>query len=110
MKILIAESSDHWKVLENTYKLLKKNSKDTETTLFINEYRNQKHLIPVLFKDAKKANWKIHKYHSSTYFMHLLCIGFKYDIINVSTGPEDPHYSNLFNSVFFLFLQYYLQE
>lgn len=101
MNILIAESSDHWKVLENTYKLLKKNSKDTETTLFINEYRDQKHLIPVLFKDARKANWKIHKYHSSTYFMHLLCIGFKYDIINISTGPEDPHYSNLLNSIFF---------
>ena len=100
MKILIAEFADHWKVLENTHKLLKKNSKKIEATLFINEYSTQKHLIPLLFKDAKKANWKIHKYHSSTYFIHLLLIGYKYDIINISTGPEDPHYSNLFNSIF----------
>ena len=101
MEILIAESADHWKVLENTYKLLMKNSQKIKATLFINEYASQKHLIPLLFKDAKKANWKIHKYHSSTYFIHLLLIGYRYDIINISTGPEDPHYSNFLNSIFF---------
>ena len=100
MKVLIAEFSSHWKVLENTYRLLEKNAKKIETTLFINEQGTEKNLIPLLFKDAKKANWKIHKYHSSTYFMHLLLIGYKYDIINVSTGPEDPHYSNLLNTIF----------
>ncbi|MDA9043182.1 hypothetical protein N9H56_01330 [Pseudomonadales bacterium] len=100
MKILIAEFSSHWKVLENTYKLLKKNLNKSEPTLFINEQSAQKHLISLLFKDAERANWKTHKYHSSTYFMHLLLIGHNYDIINVSTGPEDPHYSNLFNSIF----------
>lgn len=103
MKILVAEYADHWKVLENTHKLIKKNSKKSEVTFFINQYRAQKHLIPLLFKDAEKANWKIHKYHSSTYFMHLLLIAYKYDIVNISTGPEDPHFTNLFNTVF-LFL------
>ena len=53
MKILIAEFSSHWKVLENTYKLLKKNSQKISATLFINEYASQKHLIPLLFKDAE---------------------------------------------------------
>ena len=100
MKILIAEFSSHWKVLENTYRLLEKNAKKAETTLFINEQGTEKNLIPLLFKDAEKANWKIHRCHSSTYFMHLLLNGYKYDIINISTGPEDPHYSNLFNSIF----------
>ena len=100
MKILIAEFSSHWKVLENTYKLLEKNAKKIEVTFFINEQGAEKHLIPLLFKDAKKVNWKIHRYHSSTYFVHLLFIGYKYDIINVSTGPEDPHYSNLLNTIF----------
>ena len=100
MKILVAEFAGHWKVLENTYKLLKKNAKKIETTLFINEQGTEKNLIPLLFKDAEKANWKIHRYHSSTYFMHLLLIGYKYDIINIATGPEDLHYSNLFNSIF----------
>ncbi|MDB3964673.1 hypothetical protein N9401_00650 [Amylibacter sp.] len=102
-KILISEFSDHWKVLENTYMLLSKNSKKSEITLFINQYKSQKHLIELLFEDAKKANWIIHKFHSSTYFIHLLLIGHKYDIINISTGPEDPHYSNFFNAIFFYF-------
>ena len=100
MKVLIAEFSSHWKVLENTYRLLKKNSKTIDITLFINEQGKERNLIPLLFKDAEKASWKIHKHHSSTYFIHLLLIGYKYDIINVSTGPEDPHYSNLFNTIF----------
>lgn len=102
-KILISEFSCHWKVLENTYMLLRKNTKKSEITLFINQYKSQKHLIKLLFKDAEKANWIIHKYHSSTYFIHLLLIGRKYDIINISTGPEDPHYSNLINAIFFYF-------
>ena len=77
MKILIAEFASHWKVLENTHRLLEKNAKKIETTLFINEQGTEKNLIPLLFKDAKNANWKIHRFHSSTYFMHLLLIGFK---------------------------------
>ena len=100
MKLLIAEFSSHWKVLENTYRLLKKNARAIDTTLFINDQGAEKRLIQLLFKDSEKAKWKIHKYHSSTYFIHLLFIGYKYDIINVSTGPEDPHYSNLLNTIF----------
>tara|TARA_B100000767_G_C19764415_1_gene536775 strand:+ start:1611 stop:2732 length:1122 start_codon:yes stop_codon:yes gene_type:complete len=103
VKILISEFSSHWKVIENVYKLLNKNSKKSEITLFINNDKSQKNILKLLFEDAKKANCIIHKYHSSTYFIHLLLIGYRYDIINISTGPEDPHYSNIFNAIFFYF-------
>jgi hypothetical protein len=101
MKILIAEFSDHYKVIENTYKLLKLNCIKSDITLFINKEKPGENLRDLIFEDASSANWIIHKFHYSTYFIHFLVIAYRYDVINISTGPENPHYSNLFNVIFF---------
>ena len=103
MKILIAEFANHYKVIENTYRLLKLNCVNSDITLFVNKDKSGKNLRNLIFKNASDAFWRIHKFHTSTYFIHLLFIGHKYDVINISTGPEDPHYSNVFN-VFFLYI------
>ncbi len=100
MKILISEYANHYKVIENTYKLIKRNCINSDVTLFINKDKSDQNIRELLFEDEKNAEWKIHNFHSSTYFIHLLVIAHKYDIINISTGPEDPHYSNLFNALF----------
>lgn len=99
MKILIAEFANHYKVIGNTYNLIKLNCVNSEITLFINKENLEKKSERVTF-DFVDANWKIHNFHSSTYFIHLLFIAHRYDVINISTGPEDPHYSNLFNVIF----------
>ena len=102
MKILIAEFANHYKVIGNTYNLIKLNCVNSEITLFINKENLEKKSERVTF-DFGDANWKIHNFHSSTYFIHLLFIAHKYDVINISTGPEDPHYSNIFNVIFLYF-------
>ena len=101
MKILIAEYVNHYKVIENTHKLIELNSVNSEITLFVNKDKPGTNLRELLFKDASSANWIIHKFHSTTFFIHLLVIGRNYDIINISTGPEGSHYSNLLNALFF---------
>ena len=101
MKILIAEYANHYKVIENTHKLIELNSVNSEITLFVNKDKPGTNLRELLFKDASSANWIIHKFHSTTFFIHLLVIGRNYDIINISTGPEGSHYSNLLSALFF---------
>jgi hypothetical protein len=101
MKILISECVNHYKVIENTYKMIKLNCINSDITLFVNKDKSGKNLRELLFEDANSANWIIHNFHSSTYFIHFLFIAHKYDVINISTGPEDPHYNNFFNVIFF---------
>jgi hypothetical protein len=103
MKILIAEVSHHHKVLENTYNLLKINCPKSDVTLFVNRdrYRLGQNERKLLFKNADSANWIIHKFHFSTFFIHFLLIARKYDVINIATGPENLHITNLINAIFF---------
>ncbi len=103
MKILVAEVAHHHKVLENTYKLLDLNCAKAKITMFVNRdrYSLGKNERELLFKDAHKVNWIIHKFHFSTFFIRLLFLCRKYDLINIATGPEDIHFTNIINAIFF---------
>jgi hypothetical protein len=97
-KVLIVELYDHPKVLENTYHLI--NSR-CSLTYFMNKDKQSSY--QKLFPSANNANVIINKFHSSTMFFLLLFYGRKYDYINISTGPEGGHFSELFNVIFFYF-------
>ena len=98
VKILIAEASNHTKCLENTYHLLESR---INATFYYNRFPKGNH--DVLFPSAKKANVIRNKFHSKTYFIWLLFYGRKYDYINVATGPENSHFSEIVNVIFFYF-------
>ena len=103
MKILIVESASHYKVLENVYHLIKLNRPKSEISFYVNKDKGaiNKKLRELLFPESEKINWIVNPFHGSQFFMLLIFLGWKYDLINVSTGPESPHYSNIFNVIFF---------
>ena len=96
MKIIIAEHYNHYKVLENTYHLLKKHC---YITFYVNsdKERNKEALFP----SARKTKLIENKFHRSTFFIWLLFIGWRYNYINISTGPEHDYFIDILNVIFF---------
>lgn len=94
--VLIVELYDHPKVLENIYHLLKNKC---SVTFFMN--KDKQISYDKLFPSAEHAQVIINKFHSSTMFIFLLFYGRKYDYINISTGPEGNHYSEIINILCF---------
>lgn len=96
MKVLIVEQLNHFKVLENTFHLLKEHC---STTFYINtdKEKNLSHLFP----SAKHTKIIKNPFHSVVYFLWVLFIGWRYDFINIATGPEHNHYSDSLNVILF---------
>jgi len=100
LNILIVEASDHYKVLENVYNLIKLNCKNSQLTFYVNKDKDNK-ARDLLFPDSGDAGWIENPLHFSQFFLYLLFFGWKYDVINISTGPEGTHYSNTLNVLYF---------
>ena len=96
LKLLVVEQYNHFKVLENTYHLLKSHC---ILTFYINTDRENNLLY--LFPSSKKAQIIINPLHKIFYFTWVIINGWKYDLINIATGPEQDHYSHIINILLF---------
>ena len=94
-KVLIAEQGKHFKVLDNIYHLL--NGKCS--LLF---YVNASALDRIsFFPNIHKSKLIINRFHNSFFFLWLLFFGWRYDYINISTGPESRSYRATLHVIFF---------
>jgi hypothetical protein len=104
--MLIVESHMHAKVLENQYFLFKDhfNISFLVNPDKLNIYHS---LMPNVMKECKPA----YSFHSTTLFLKLIFIAWKYDYIHISTGPEGDHYSSIWNlPLFWLFCFLYRKK
>ncbi len=95
-KLLLVEIYHHPKVLESLFHLL--NDK-VDLTYMVNE--DHQDSFEKLFPSMKKSKVKINKLHSSTLLIWVFFAGWKYDYINISTGPEGSHWTDILNVIFF---------
>ena len=98
MKILICDIHNHMHGFELLYGLLSNNAK---LTFYVNKYKNNE--LDTMFPSNRQSDIFINKLHSSTYFLWILWRGRKYDYINVATGPEGSHISDIISVLYTLF-------
>jgi len=96
IRVLVAEEYSHLKLLENIYHLLKTHC---DVTFYVN--RTVLREWSSIFPSANHTSLIINKFHSSTYFIWLLFHARRFDYINISTGPEGEHFSEIINIVCF---------
>jgi len=95
-KVLVVEAYDHLKVLENIYHLL---NNRCQLTYYLNRAPLKK--CRSLFPSASNAQISINRIHSILFFLNLLFYAWRYDYINISTGPEGNHFTDIINVIFF---------
>ena len=95
-RVLIAEGGNHFKCIENTYHLL--HTRCDLTFYYTESYFG---VSDRLFPSKKNAKTIENKFHSTFYFLWLIFIGSRYEYIDVSTGPEGYHYTDVFRSLCF---------
>jgi len=103
MKVLIVEHSVHFKVLANLYHLIKNNCK-CELTFYANEGSNDAGIKSALFPEYKTVKWESNPLHRIFFYLWLIVIGWKYNIINISTGPEGSGWKIFPHVLFFYFV------
>ena len=96
LKVLIAEAGDHYKILEQIYHLL---HDKCELTFYIIDPRRYDYRE--LFPSVVKTRVLTCNLRGFPFFAWLLFYGARYDVINVSTGPDGSHYSEIVRIVFF---------
>lgn len=94
--LLVAEGGDHYKILEQLYHLLKD---DYELEFFIID--NTRYDYTELFPSINKTNTSKTGFRGVLYFLRLLLKGWRYDIINISTGPDGGHFTEYFRVLTF---------
>ena len=94
--LLVVEACSHAKVLENQFFLFRDKFDMTFMTI-PDKYDSYQSLMPNILKSGKV----FYSFHSTTLFAQLLFLGYKYDYIHISTGPEHPHFSNFWTRPFY---------
>lgn len=97
-KVLIAEGSDHYKILEQIFYLLNDKCSLSYYIIESSEYNYKK-----MFPSSSKSNIKLSKFRGILFFFGLIKHGKKYDLINISTGPEGDHFTDFLNIIGFYF-------
>jgi hypothetical protein len=95
-KVLIADGGDHYKILEQIYHLL---HDKCELTFYIVEPRRYDY--KELFPSAVNSRVLTCDGHGVTFFVWLLFYGARYDVINISTGPDGSHFNDALRVAFF---------
>lgn len=92
LRVLIAEGGSHYKILEQLYHLT-----------------SQHCILHFYLIDTKRFDWreifpswkqtKVIKcgFKGIPFFAKLIFLGWKYDVINISTGPDGDHWTSLFS-------------
>lgn len=94
--MLVVEASGHPKVLENQYFLFKEKFK-ISFLVPPDKHKSYNLLMPNVMRHC---NIK-YSFHSTTIFLKLICTGYQFDYIHISTGPEGKHYSNFWSHPLF---------
>ena len=96
LKVLVAEAGDHYKILEQIYHLL---HDKCELTFLIIKPKNYDYKD--LFPSAAHSRLLICKQRGFLFFAWLVFYAPKYDLINISTGPDGNHFSELIRIILF---------
>ncbi len=96
LNVLIAEGGDHYKILEQIYHLL---HDKCELTFYIIDPKRYDY--KELFPSVVNARVLTCNLRGFPFFIWLLFYGAKYDVINISTGPDGSHISDLVRIVVF---------
>jgi hypothetical protein len=96
LRVLVAEAGDHYKILEHIYHLLHDNCELTFLIIDPKRYDYRE-----LFPSSTAARVLSCNRRGFLLFPRLLLEGFRYDLINISTGPDSGHSSELLRLVFF---------
>jgi len=94
--LLVVEAYSHPKVLENQFFLFRDKFDMTFMTI-PDKYESYQAMMPNILKSGRL----LLSFHSTSLFAQLLLIGYKYDYIHISTGPEHAHFSNLWTRPFY---------
>ena len=94
--LLVVEAASHPKVLENQFFLFRGRFDMTFMTI-PDKYDSYQSMMPNILNSGKF----FYSIHSTTLFIQLLFIGYRYDYIHISTGPEHFHYSTLWTRPFY---------
>lgn len=95
-KVLIAEGSDHYKILEQIYHLLRDKC---DPTFYL--VKPRRYNFVEMFPSAAKSRVEAESFRGVFFFMGVLVRGWRYDIIYISTGPEGSHYTDIVRVVGF---------
>ena len=90
LKVLVAEAGDHYKILEQIYHLL--HGKCDLTFYVIDPKRYD---YRELFPSARNVRLLTCNLRGFPFFLWLLFYGARYDVINISTGPDGNHYNEI---------------
>lgn len=96
LKVLVAEAGDHYKILEQIFHLL---HDKCELNFFI--INPERYDYRELFPSSVDSRVLICGQRGFLFFAWLLFYGSRYDLINISTGPDGGHISELVRIVFF---------
>ena len=100
-EILIAESVSHLKVLSNLYRLITNNCASCNLTFCTNKEKIGGESKETLFPEYGVVDWVTNPLHNVLFHCWIVFVGWKYKLINISTGPEGNHWSDSINVLFF---------
>jgi hypothetical protein len=104
MKVLIIENTTHFMILANLYHLINNNCGcECELTFYAGGNIKTKERKELLFPEYKSVCWIKNPFHWSLLYFWLIFVGWRYQVINISTGPEGGHWSGMLNVIFFKF-------
>lgn len=96
VRVLIADGGDHYKILEQIYHLL---GNKYDVTFYVID--NKRYDYEELFPSIRKAKVLRCGMRGIPFFAKLLFHGARFDVINISTGPDGSHFTELFRIVCF---------
>jgi hypothetical protein len=100
--LLVVEAASHPKVLENQFFLFHSIYNMTFMTI-PDKYSSYESMMPNILKHGKIK----YSIHSTSLFIQLLFVAYKYDYIHISTGPEHQHFSNLWTRPFYFLCTFF---
>lgn len=95
-RTLVVEGGDHYKILEQIFHILEPHC--DLTFLFTRPLRYD---FESLFPSAKRTRVLAWRDRGLLTFMRVLFVGWRYQHIYISTGPDGEHYTDIVNVLFF---------
>jgi hypothetical protein len=99
LKVLVAEGGSHYKILEQIFHLL---SPHCSLHFYLKDTNRYNWME--LFPSWKKTKVIKCGFKGIPLFTKLLLFGWRYDVINISTGPDGDHWTTLFSILPFYFV------